>query len=334
SVKIEKAVPERLVTNPTVLGKLRESWKIPDQKKEKVGKLWNIRFIQYVEEGNVEAAKEGLLEELKKMGLSEGNDFHMRFASAQGDLATLNSLFDSLDEQCDLIVALSTPTLQCALKKARGIPVIFTNVADAVRAGAGKSNKEHLPNVTGVLTMSDFDGMVEAVKECLPDAKRIGTLFVPAEINSVIYRDALAASAEKAGLTLESVGISSSSEIADGALSLGAKNLDAICQISDNTNNVGFAGIVQAARKEKIPLFAFVGKQVKSEGAVAGVTRDYEQAGRDAAQMVGRVMRGESPANIPFELVSKTVTLVNLKNAALFGLNIPASFLKKAKRVD
>jgi len=164
----------------------------------------------------------------------------------------------------------------------------------------------------------------------MPGAARIGSLFVPTEINSVFYMETFSKAAEARGLTLVTVGVSTSAEVPDAALSLIGKGIDAICQISDNLNNSAFSGIAQAARKSRTPLFGFVSAHVLNNGAALALARDYGQSGRDAANMAVRIMMGESPQNIPFALVSKTLLVINMDNAAAFDLNIPQEILDKA----
>ncbi len=63
------------------------------------------------------------------------------------------------------------------------------------------------------------------------------------------------------------------------------------------------------------------------------VARDYYDGGIEAAQLAVRVMRGESPASIPIQPLSKNKLIINLAAARAAGLTIPASILKKADRV-
>ena len=69
------------------------------------------------------------------------------------------------------------------------------------------------------------------------------------------------------------------------------------------------------------------------QGAVAVVARDYYDGGKEAAQLAVRVMRGESPASIPLQPLSKNKTIVNLAAARAAGLAIPETVLRKADKV-
>src|SRR5439155_11509799 len=133
-----------------------------------------------------------------------GVHFDLQLRNAQGDMATLSSMVDAaLTDNTDLIIASTTPALQSALRRGRGTPLVFTLVANPVIAGAGKSDADHLPFVTGSYIPAPHEEGLAALKLCLPKARRIGTLFVPAEVNSVYYKDQLIAAARKLGLEVE-----------------------------------------------------------------------------------------------------------------------------------
>ena len=252
TVTIENVAPERLAINYEATKGLRDTWIITDRLKKlaeagivkndqpKVkmeGKL-SLSLVHYVESPTSEAMEEGFLAQLEKRGLKRGIDYEVTVRSAQRDMATLAAIMDAVaSEEPDFLVTSSTPTLQSAINKVKELPIIFGTVANPVIAGAGKSNEDHLPNLTGVSSMSAFEDMVKLLKECMPGAKRIGTLFVPAEINSVFYKEALEKAARAQGLEVVAVGVSTSTDVPDAALSLINNGIDAICQITDNLNN-------------------------------------------------------------------------------------------------
>lgn len=351
TVRIENVAPERLAINYEAAKGLRSTWRFTERirtmaesgnlkedtsasKPGLPGKKRHFSFVHYVESPTSEAMERGFLQQLEKSGLKEGVDYEVKIRSSQRDMATLMAIMDAVSsEKPDALITSSTPTLQAALKQIKNIPIIFGNVASPVIAGAGKSFEDHLPNTTGISTMSAFEDMVTLLQECLPSAKRIGTLFVPAEINSVYYKEALEKAAKTGGLELITVGVSTSTEVPDAALSLIGKGVDVICQISDNLNNSAFSGITKAAEKTRTPLFAFVSAHAIKSGAAVALARDYDEGGRDVTDLLLRVMNGESPKGIPFAHVKKTKLVFNLNNAATYNLKIPAHLLEKADTV-
>jgi ABC-type uncharacterized transport system substrate-binding protein len=281
----------------------------------------------------VELAREGVLDGFEKAGWQRGVDFDLRLRNASGDMATLSSMVDAaVTDNSDLIIASTTPALQGALRRCKGTPLVFTLVANPIVAGAGKSDADHLPFVTGSYVSAPFNEGLRRLMACLPNTKRIGTLYVPGEVNSVFYRDQLVAAAKEFNLELETVGVSSSGEVSDGALALCGRNIDVFCQISDNLTGASFASIAQAAKKLRIPLMGFATGQMRS-GAFMTLSRDFFDNGVASARIAMRVLNGEHPAQIPFEPVLKTRFSLNLATAAQLGITIPESLLKSADEV-
>ncbi len=293
-----------------------------------------IDLVEFIETPNVEINREGLLVGLERAGLQPGRDFELRMRNAQGDMATLSTMIDAaLSDGTDLLLASTTPALQACLRRANGRPVVFSLVANPMVAGAGKSETEHLPFVTGAYIPAPHDEGLQALRQCLPSVKRIGTLFVPSEVNSVFYKDELLKAAARLGIEVELVGISSSSEVADAALALCGRNVDAICQISDNLTGASFASIAQAAKRARLPLMGFASGQAKS-GAFMTISRDFFDGGVASAEMAARVLRGESPAAIPFLLVQKIKYTFNPAAAAQSSIVIPPELLHRGESVN
>jgi ABC-type uncharacterized transport system substrate-binding protein len=352
-------VPRKVVVNTLALKGLKEPWRVPDEVRNTatilvdetgihdrsankadrktagrpLAKRWNIDLIEYNTVVDVEEAEEGVLGGLRDSGLVEGRDYSVRIRNAQGDMATMNSLVDAaISDESDLLITFSTPTLQAAIQRSHGVPVVFNYVANAVWAGAGRSDTDHLPNVTGVYVPAAYDEMVALIREVLPQARVLGTLYVPSEVNTVYHRDRFGEAARKAGFEFVTVAANTSPDVADAALSLASRKIDAICQLPGNLTASAFPTIAEAARRSRLPLFGFQTSAAES-GAHLVVARDYRDAGVAAARLAVRVMRGESPASIPFEPASETKLIANVKAARAIGLRIPETVLGRAQRV-
>lgn len=299
----------------------------------KLSRKLKLCLIQYNDAPISEECRDGILKGLAETGLVAGAGYELTILNAQGDLATLINIVDEANSsQSDLIFATSTPTLQTVAKKIKNIPVVFSVVADPVLAGAGISFEQHQSNITGISTLGDYEGMAKLLKSIMPEAKNIGTLYSPGEANSVKNKEALEKYLLKAGYKLTAVPVNSSAETMDAAVMLCSREIDAVCQIVDNLTSASFSSIKKASESGGIPLFGMIGDQAE-KGAVAAVSRDYEQSGFDAVRLALKILKGQNPADIPFEFVSKTNLIINLKAAAFYKINIPDSVIKKADRV-
>ena len=351
--------PRRLVVNQLAVNGLKDPWRIPDDiaasadilvnetgvrvkaaprqaadnSQVPLAKKWKVRIIEYNNVQDVEESEAGVRAGLREAGLKEGRDYVVDVRNAQGDMATVNSLVDAaITEGADLLITLSTPTLQAALKRAAGKPIVFTYLANAVAAGAGRSDEDHLPNVTGVYNTAAYAEMLELIRQVRPDARALGTLFVPAEVNMVYHREQLNEATRKLNFKLVALAANTSADVADAALALTSQRIDVICQIPGNLTAAAFPSIATAANKAKLPIFAFQSSQARY-GAAVVLARDYGDAGREAGLLAARVMRGENPGKIPFVPFSKTKLVINTKAARHIGLTIPPAIAKKAEEV-
>jgi ABC-type uncharacterized transport system substrate-binding protein len=362
TVPVVNNVPKVFLYNDTVLENLPPGWSIPEAVRQQAdgwitatstklpstdtprappappkpaaARKWRLDLIEYLETPNVELNREGLLDGLTEAGWQRDRDFELRIRNAQGDMSTLNLMIDAaLSEGSDLLLPSTTPALQASLRRAQGRPTVFSLVANPVVAGAGRSDTDHLPFVTGAYLPAPHEEGLAALRLCLPGVTRIGTLFAPSEINSVFYKDHLLEVARKMGLQVEVIGVSTSGEVAEAALALTSRGIQVICQISDNLTGASFASIAQVARRARLPLMGFASAQAE-HGAFMTVSRDFHDGGMASARLAVRVLNGESPATIPFQLVEEIRYVFNPKVAADMGVTLPASLLSKGKTVD
>jgi ABC-type uncharacterized transport system substrate-binding protein len=298
-----------------------------------LGRIVKLNLVEYLDTPNVEINREGIRDGLAKAGLVEGRDYELILRNAQGDMAALNTIMDATaSDGSELLITSTTPALQAALQRAGKRPVVFSLVANPMAAGAGRSEEDHLPNITGAYVNAPHAEGLAALRRCLPNLKRVGTLFVPAEVNSVYYKDELVKAAGALGIEVELVGVSNSGEIADAALALCSRNIDAVCQISDNLTGASFASIVQAASRARLPLMGFASGQAAS-GAFMTISRDFYDGGVESAAMAARILRGESPAVIPFQMVTKIKYDFNHASASSIGITIPKDLLQLGESV-
>ena len=295
---------------------------------------WKLALVQLNNVLDVEETEQGIFRGFEEVGLVRGKDFELTVRNAQGDMATLSSLVDaSVGDGVDLLMTLSTPTLQAAIQRApKTMPIVFTYVSNAFVAGAGTTNENHLPNVTGVPMVAAYSEMFAGLKQALPHARRIGTLFVPAEVNMVFNKDLLAKLALEHGLELQTVGVATSTDVPDAALALMSKKIDAVVQIPGNLTASAFSGIADAAKRARKPVFAFQKVQSK-QGASMVYSRDYFDAGREAAQIAARILRGERAAQIPFKNVETVKVIANPAAALAAGLRLPEALIAQADEV-
>ncbi|MBI3782313.1 MAG: ABC transporter substrate-binding protein [Deltaproteobacteria bacterium] len=295
-------------------------------------KIWKVHILELVSAVDSEDTERGMREGLASR-LSEGRDYTVTVRNAQGDMPTLSSLVDAaVSEGADLIMTLSTPTLQAAVQRVKTTPIVFSFSSNPIGAGAGSSYDDHLPNVTGVPTMSAYDDVMGLIRELMPQAHRLGTLVVPSEVNSVFNTKIAVDVGARHGFEFSILPVNTSSDVGDATLALLAQHPDAICQVGSNLTIAGFASIVRPSQQAHVPVFGFLSSDAKN-GAVAVAARDYHESGREAGVLAARIIQGESPAAIPFHEVQGARVIVNVGAARLAGIEIPDALRRRAAQV-
>jgi len=265
-----------------------------------------IRAADWIgSEWSEDALKVGLLE----ADLQEGRDYQFKTTSAQGDLATLPSLIDAaVDAKAKVIVTLQDATLAAAVQRVKTIPIVFNILSDPFAAGAGTTDSNHLANITGVYSPGfgdpEQEKRVALIKRIVPKVKRIGILFSPGEPLSVSLKDKMTATAKKSGLQVAEVPINSVSEGTEATTVLVGKKVDAI-EIYGNAAHGAFESIIKVAKDSKVPVFSPSPFEIL-KGATAAFYPDFQEGGAEAGKMIGRILKGESPAGIPFYRLETT----------------------------
>jgi ABC-type uncharacterized transport system substrate-binding protein len=356
TVPITNVMPEMLALNEQATQDLKATWEITDAMRQRAqliidakgveqkrananaapnpsGKKWKIAIVNYIESGPSDDTMAGMKEAWKRSKLVEGKDYVISYRCAQADIASLNGIFDAvLTEGADIVVPMSTPALQAAVQKVKKVPVVFSVIANPVVAGAGKSFTDHLPNITGVSVLAPVDAALDMIQKHFPQYRKLGTLFCPAEANSVDLKESFEKLCKERGLTLECVAVNSSSDIADASLSLVARPIDAVVQISDNITTAGFNALTKAARQVQRPLIS-LNSTTLPLGAPISLGRDYHNCGEATTEMIERVIRGEDVAKMPFILPPKLFYSASPANAAAVGMTLPEALLKEVNKV-
>jgi len=271
-------------------------------------KIALIRAADWIgSEWSEDALKVGLQEE----GLEPDRDFVFKSSSAQGDLATLPNLVDAaLDQKVKVIVTLQDATLQVAVKRVKDTPIVFHILSDPFAAGAGTSDSVHLPNVTGVYSPGfgdpEQERRIQLIKQLVPKVKRIGVLFSPGEPLSVDLKNRLTTAAKKVGIQVEAVPMNTPGDATEAVNTLIGKKIDAI-EIYGNAAHSGFDSIIKTAKAKKIPVFSPSPFEIM-KGATAALYPDFQEGGVVAGMMIARILKGESPAKIPFYRLQTTKT--------------------------
>ncbi|MDX9759305.1 MAG: ABC transporter substrate-binding protein [Bacteroidota bacterium] len=297
-------------------------------------KRWKLTMIKYEEMRQTMDAEKGFRSGLADAGLREGIDFEIATRNAQGDIKTVLTLLDAvMVDGTDLLVSMQTTTFESAVRRRSRMPLTFMVVANPfVIPGVGTDDSSHNELLTGVYTNTQFDTLLAHIKRCLPGVRRIGSLATNFELNATYYKNQLLLAGKRAGLDVKLVGVQYRSSIPLDAEKLCQSGIDALVQIEDNLTSATFPTIAKIAQHHRIPVFSFVNKQIE-QGAIMVYAPDYEHAGRRTAALAAKIIRGESPENLPFGRIERFDFIINLDAARAAGVTIVPDVLARADQI-
>jgi putative tryptophan/tyrosine transport system substrate-binding protein len=273
------------------------------------------------------------MQALTDSGLRDGVNIRLEVRNAQGDVTEAQRIAQEfVSQKTDMIVALSTQCLQAALMAAPRVPVVFASVANPQLTGAGTSAENHLGNVTGVASTGPVKQILSFIKEVLPGAKRIGTLWTPSELNSEYYLELAREGAAELGLEIIAIPVANVNEVLFSAQMLLNKRIDVLFPISDNTINASFESLGRMAEDNSIPLFGGFLLSTRL-GACAALGWDFFDMGYKAGQIAVRVKSGENPGRIPFQSMSQIRLHLNLDEARKQGVQFSPKVIQRADDV-
>jgi len=295
--------------------------------------VYRIGYFQLVDSMTATEARRGFFQALQDSGLWPGESVEIEVRNALGEIPKVQEIAeDFVRKKKNLIVANSTPCLQAAIMATRHIPIVFMAVANPFLVNAGRTAENHLPNVTGVTSTGPITQTLALIKEVLPMAKRIGTLWTPSELNSEYYLQLAREAAQDLGLEIVAVPVGSSQDVLVAAQILASKKIDCFFPISDNTINPSFSLVARVAEENTIPLFGSFLLAVRA-GACAALGIDFFAMGYEAGKLVERIKRGEDPARIPFVYPQEIKLHLNLVAARKQGITFPDHILKMAQEI-
>ncbi|MGM8063141.1 ABC transporter substrate-binding protein [Vogesella indigofera] len=292
----------------------------------------SVAVTAIVDHPALDAARKGVEDELKAAGFEPGKQIKYQYQSAQGNPATAAQIARKfIGDGPDVIVAIATPSAQAAVAGTRSIPVVFTAVTDPVAAKLVKSWKAGNGNVTGVSDMLKLSSQVDLISKVKPGAKRVGMVYSPGEVNSVIVAKELKAELAKRGMTLVEAPAARTVDVAPAAKSLIGK-VDVIYTSTDNNVVSTYESLVGVAQQAKIPLVAADTDSVK-RGATAALGQNYYDIGRQTGKLVVRILKGEKAAAIAPQVGEKLSLTLNQGAAQKQGVTLSPALLKEAKEI-
>ena len=168
--------------------------------------------------------------------------------------------------------------------------------------------------------------------ELLPGAARFDLLVNPGnpQRQSVIAGSQIAASA--LGRSLEILTARTNQEITAAFTSAVQKRTDALFVMGDALFTNRIVQLATLAVRHAIPTM-YALREFAEAGGLMSYGSNFTELYRQAGIYVGRILKGEKPADLPVLQASKFELIINMQTAEVIGLQIPPTLLARADEV-
>ena len=274
---------------------------------------------------------------LGEAGFAEGRNVAIEYRWAEGQFDRLPAMAADLVSRKVAVISAGAPdvALRAAMAATKTIPIVFVTASDPVHAGFVSSLGRPQGNVTGVtlIGVELSAKRLELLHEVVPGVARIAVLVNPN--NPGLMQDTIRqseAALRRLGLEMLVVKAGSESEVESAVAAAVRQQANAMSIGADAYLLSRSRQISSFALRHALPTLSEA-----REGVAAGLLMSYGPSQADVFWQVGfyigRILKGEKPADLPVLQPTKFELVINLTTAKAIGLKVPESFLLRADEV-
>ena len=272
---------------------------------------------------------EGLKTGLRDLGLEEGRDVTFDVRLTDGNPERILAAADALVRAgVDVIFTSGEAATLAAKAASRTVPIVFTLVGDPVASGVVESLAHPGGNLTGVssLTTELVPKRLEALRMLAPRLRRVWAINYATDPASTAAIAKAFESAPRFGLELLTRTVRTPDDL-EHALE-GLRPDDAFLVPDLATMDISTV-LLETSLARQVPA-VFSSELWVSHGGLVSYGPGYRAQGIQAARLVGKILRGARPRDLPVEGADRILLAVNLKTAASLGLTPPRQMLFRA----
>jgi len=235
----------------------------------------------------------------------------------------------------DALFACTAPLARALARATKSIPIVFAWVADPVHAGLVQSYARPGANVTGVANRYAelAQKRVELLHELLPAARRVSVL-------AGVFDETMEDTLRHARIAAQRLGIAFNeahtcafwTEELGEALVSSADAIMVITPFAAYGTQWISEDLARFSIARRLPV-VFSDLESVALGGLVSYGNSFIGDVRHAAGLLGQVLEGAKPAEVPVELAARFELAVNLRTARAVGIEVPQSILLRADRV-
>jgi ABC-type uncharacterized transport system substrate-binding protein len=283
-----------------------------------------------------EDQSDGLRRGLKEAGFAEGENLNVLYRGAEEHYDRLPALAaDLVSRSVAVIATAGGPAAALAAKAATNtIPIVFAAVSDPVKSGLVASLNRPAGNVTGNagLTIELDAKRLELLIELVPTARVVGALVNANRPGIETEERDLLAAAKNLGRELVVLRTNDGPSIEAAFAALAQRMIAAVLVGADALFNDHRQQVVALAARY-VMAGVYPWREYVSAGGLASYGANLSEGYRLSGLYVGRILKGEKPADLPVIQPEKFELAINIRTAKTLGVDIPPALITRADEV-
>src|SRR6185436_4341322 len=261
----------------------------------------------------------------------DGRNIALELRNANGSAAQLNALARELATlPVDVIVGFQTVGTAAAKAAPTQIPIVMCPAQNPIELGFVQSFARPGGNITGMTTATDVlaGKNFELIREVFPAASRIGVIGNATDPFHKPFLAQVTVAARALNFELATA-LSQGADPFPGAFAeIAAAGVQAVMV----QPSLPIRRAAELALRHRLPLFG-PSVAMPQAGALMAYASDIAAVYRQSATFVDKILKGRKPADLPVELATKFLLVVNLKTANALGLTLSPALLNRADEV-
>jgi putative ABC transport system substrate-binding protein len=275
-----------------------------------------------------------ILKGVREAGYAAPAQIDIVLRTTEGDPTRIAPLAaEIVQAKADVVFAIGSEVLLEFRSTTSTVPIVAMDLeSDPVAGGMVVSVAHPGGNITGVFF--DFPNFtakwLELLKEINPKLSRVAVLWDAGSVATL--KNAIEKAAAPLDIQIEILEVRKQSEFADAFASASEQSAGALLMLSSPLISMNGQMLAELSIRHGLPAVTLFPDFARAGGLLAygpNLLDLYRQSG----VMIGKVLKGTKPADLPIERPTKFQLVLNLKTANSLGIPIPTSVLLRADEV-
>ena len=273
-----------------------------------------------------------LVRGLAQHGYILGRNLIVETRAAEGHLERIPALIhDLIANRVDVMVVQGYPPALAAKQIGTLPTVVLGGTGDPVATGLIASLARPGGNITGISDVSAqlSPKRLELLKDLIPTLKQVAMLWNANDLGMTLRVRESEQAARALNLSVQALGVREPNDFSAAFATMIDRLPDGILMVSDSLTLLNRRRVFEFSAAHRLPaIYEF--EALVRDGGLMSYGPDQGGSAERGAALVDRILRGASPAELPFENPTRFIFAINLKTAKSLGITVPSTLLVQA----